>query len=86
MADEINTRYVHVFRNGTWHEDIDFLDMQPGDIFRMFESWGAPVGDGKGVFEFTVKEAPFVREDGVHTVEADTARITESGGVKIGKT
>ena len=71
MSDNPNTRYVHVFRDGEWKKDIEFLDMNVGDVFRMFESCGAKVGDDKGSFEFEVKEKPFVRKDGVESVKAD---------------
>ena len=69
MADGVNTRYVHVFRGGEWRKDIDFLEMKPGDVFKMFEPDGSSFKDDKGNTEFKVKEPPFIREDGVHTVE-----------------
>ncbi len=70
MTDNENTRYVEVLKHGKW-VPFNFMSMEVGDIFRMFEEDSTPVKDEKGNTEFKVKEKPFIRNDGVYAVEVE---------------
>lgn len=78
MRDDINTRRVEVLKDGEWRSDVDFMDMRPGDVFRLFKPDGTLVLDNEGSDKFLVKKPPVVREDGVQSVEAVA---WEGGGV-----
>ena len=76
-------RKVEVFKDGVWKE-IQFVDLEVGDNYRMFESDGEPVvgkGAGDPIFEGTtawvVTKAPYEHPDsGVLTVECTTIAAT----------
>ena len=70
-------RKVEVLKNDGWKE-IQFIDLEIDDKFRMFEPDGSPVVGLGGITEWAVTRAPYRRtEDEVWTVECD-----DGGGVK----
>lgn len=67
MKDKRKTQYL---KEGVW-VDVGLMDVQVGDIIRMFESTGEPVVDNDGFSQFKVFDEPFHDENNIATVKAE---------------
>ena len=62
------SRIVEVLAMHEWVK-IDFMDLVPNDIFKLFESDGTPVNGGE---TWIVLEYPEIRADGKNMVNCET--------------
>lgn len=69
-----NNRVVKVNKDGEWRNDIEFLDMEIGDWFILYEPTGEKVTDRHDNSVFEVKELPYTDENGVESVEVEPVR------------
>lgn len=54
-------RRVEVRRDSGWEAVLDLGQLEPGDVFRMFEPDGTRVFDAGGFSAWVVEERPFIR-------------------------